>query len=465
MTPTAKPLVLTMFTLMCAIIFTAGVIPSVIAQEVTSLDEDLASGIVSNVLDGGGDDEEENGDADADDAETDDQDSTDTATVNPNQEYNNEANFAPQNNNPVAIPIIDQDQRDANLAEQLGLNVDIVEKVEEVVTPTPTPTPTPEEDTTPPTLTVPDIVVEADSTEGAVVTYTVTAEDNVDGTATLEDNTLTQDGVGGDITISCDPPSGSEFPIGTTTVTCTATDEAGNTATASFTITVEDTTPPVLTVPEDITEEATSPNGAVVTFEVTAQDTVDGSVPVTCTPASGSTFPIDTTTVNCEATDEAGNTATASFTVTVIPLFCGEEAATIYGTPGNDDLDGTEGRDVVVLLAGDDRFDAQGGDDLICGDEGIDTINGDAGADVMFGGDGNDIMSGGAGNDDMNGGAGNDVMNGDAGNDVMNGGADNDVMFGGAGNDNIVGSAGTDSANGGPNTDTCDAETETACEA
>ena len=125
MTPKAKPLVLAMFTLMCAIILTAGVIPSVIAQEeVTSLDEeDLAGGIVSDVLDGGGDDEEENGDAD--DAETDDQDSTDTATVNPNQEYNNEANFAPQNNNPVAIPIIDQDQGAANLAAQLAANLDL----------------------------------------------------------------------------------------------------------------------------------------------------------------------------------------------------------------------------------------------------------------------------------------------------------------------------------------------------
>ena len=123
MTPKAKPLVLAMFTLMCAIILTAGVIPSVIAQEVTSLDEDLAGGIVSDVLDGGGDDEEENGDAD--DAETDDQGSTDTATVNPNQEVNNEANFAPQTNDQVAIPIIDQDQGAANLAAQLAANLDL----------------------------------------------------------------------------------------------------------------------------------------------------------------------------------------------------------------------------------------------------------------------------------------------------------------------------------------------------
>jgi len=54
-----------------------------------------------------------------------------------------------------------------------------------------------------------------------------------------EDNTLTQDDdVGGDITISCDPPSGTTFPVGSTDVDCTATDEAGNTATASFTVTL-----------------------------------------------------------------------------------------------------------------------------------------------------------------------------------------------------------------------------------
>jgi hypothetical protein len=54
-----------------------------------------------------------------------------------------------------------------------------------------------------------------------VVTFEVRAEDDVDGTATLEeDNTLTQDDdVGGDITISCDPPSGgTTFPVGSTDV-------------------------------------------------------------------------------------------------------------------------------------------------------------------------------------------------------------------------------------------------------
>jgi hypothetical protein len=98
-----------------------------------------------------------------------------------------------------------------------------------------------EEDTTPPVITVPeDMVVEATSEQSAVVTYTGTAQDNVDGNATLEEDstTITQDDVGGNITISCDPPSGSVFPIGDTEVECSATDEAGNTGTESFTVTV-----------------------------------------------------------------------------------------------------------------------------------------------------------------------------------------------------------------------------------
>jgi hypothetical protein len=107
------------------------------------------------------------------------------------------------------------------------------------------PSPPPEEDTTPPVLTVPeDIVAEANSTAGAEVNYSVTAEDNVDGEATLEeDNSVRQDDVGGNIMMSCDPPSGSLFPIGDTEIQCSATDEAGNEGTESFTVTVNPLTP------------------------------------------------------------------------------------------------------------------------------------------------------------------------------------------------------------------------------
>ena len=76
--------VLAMFTLLCATFPAAGVIPLATAQEdVTSLDEDLVRGIVSDILDGGDDGEEENDGAA--DSKT-NQDSTDAATVDPNPE-------------------------------------------------------------------------------------------------------------------------------------------------------------------------------------------------------------------------------------------------------------------------------------------------------------------------------------------------------------------------------------------
>ncbi len=157
-------------------------------------------------------------------------------------------------------------------------------------------------DTTPPALSLPaNITAEATSASGAVVTYTATATDLVDGSRP----------------VTCDHASGSTFPLGSTTVQCTAADAHSNTAHGSFLVTVRDTTPPVLSLPANITAEATSPNGAVVTYTATSTDLVDGSRPVTCDHASGSTFPLGSTTVQCTATDTHNNTAQGSFTVLV----------------------------------------------------------------------------------------------------------------------------------------------------
>jgi outer membrane protein assembly factor BamB len=79
-----------------------------------------------------------------------------------------------------------------------------------------------------------------------------------------------------------------------------------------------DSIPPELHVPGDITTVTSDPAGAVVSFDVSATDNADPNPQVTCDPASGSTFPIGETTVTCTATDSAGNTATATFKVTVL---------------------------------------------------------------------------------------------------------------------------------------------------
>ena len=60
--------------------------------------------------------------------------------------------------------------------------------------------------------------------------------------------------------------SGQAFAIGTHTITETATDAHGNSSTASFTITVQDRTPPVISGQANETVEATGSNGAAVSF-------------------------------------------------------------------------------------------------------------------------------------------------------------------------------------------------------
>lgn len=159
-------------------------------------------------------------------------------------------------------------------------------------------------DTTAPQLNLPaNIQVEADSTAGKAVTYAVSATD-----------------LGGSVAASCSPASGSTFPAGTTTVTCSATDAKGNTANGSFTVTVTDSSGPSFTgVSSNRQVEANGPSGSVVNFSTpTATDTLDGPIAtVNCLPASGSTFPLGTTAVTCSASDSRGNASSATFNVTV----------------------------------------------------------------------------------------------------------------------------------------------------
>ncbi|MEW5938178.1 MAG: ExeM/NucH family extracellular endonuclease [Chloroflexota bacterium] len=171
-------------------------------------------------------------------------------------------------------------------------------------------------DATPPVVTVPgDMTIEATGPTGATATFSASALDNVDGP----------------LTPSCVPASGSLFPLGDTLVTCSATDAAGNTGSASFTISVVDTTAPTLNLPADITVYGLTPLGTIVTYTVTATDLVDANPTVACAPASGSLFPIGSTTVNCSAQDDYGNTSYGSFNVMVV-----EPVSNLLLNPGFD---------------------------------------------------------------------------------------------------------------------------------
>ncbi len=150
-------------------------------------------------------------------------------------------------------------------------------------------------DTTDPVVTAPDdVTVEATAALTTVALGTATATDIVDGT----------------VTVTNDAPA--TFPVGTTTVTYTATDVNGNTGTATQTITVVDTTKPVITLvgdnPFTIEFGATYVDpGANATDEVDDNTTLTAAIVKGGIPVNTSTLGNKTVTYN--VTDTAGNIA------------------------------------------------------------------------------------------------------------------------------------------------------------
>jgi hypothetical protein len=150
-----------------------------------------------------------------------------------------------------------------------------------------------------------DVIAEATGPAGAAVAFALpTATDAI-----------------GVVSVSCSPSSGSTFAIGSTVVTCSAADAANNVGTATFSVLVRDTIAPVIGPTTSVTIATTSPTGATTTYTMpTATDAV-GVTSLTCTPASGSVFPIGTTVVTCTARDAALNTSTKTFTITMQLLY------------------------------------------------------------------------------------------------------------------------------------------------
>ena len=202
------------------------------------------------------------------------------------------------------------------------------------------------QDTTAPVLTVPDDqTVEATSADGAVVTFDPPSATDFFTPVTIE---CTTSDPGGAI------DSGDTFPLGTTTITCTATDANGvESEPQSFTITVQDTTAPVLTVPDDQTVEATSADGAVVTFDPPSATDFFTPVTIECTTSdpggaidSGDTFPLGTTTITCTATDANGvESEPQSFTITVQ-----DTTAPVLTVPDDQTVEATSADGAVVTF-------------------------------------------------------------------------------------------------------------------
>jgi len=221
---------------------------------------------------------------------------------------------------------------------------------------------------TPPTLNLPaDSTVEGNTTGGAAAAYVVTASDIEDAVAP---------------TPSCSPALGSVLPLGQNTINCSATDSGGLTANGSFKISIQDTTPPTISgMPGDINLTTSDPSGTTLTYSMpTASDIVDASPAVNCAPASGSTIPVGDTTVSCTATDDSGNSASASFVAHVTRLHVtGATWEDPVGAAGGITVNGSRTIPVKVQLL----LDGQ----AITGGAGLLTVVGcDVGAPVMTAG-------------------------------------------------------------------------------
>jgi Ca2+-binding RTX toxin-like protein len=271
-------------------------------------------------------------------------------------------------------------------------------------------------------------------------------------------------------------------------------DAAGNTSTASFRVSVRDTTPPVITLlgEPSIVVAAGVP---YVDAGATAADSVGGDLTrriVTVNPVDTGTPGIYLVTYN--VSDWAGNAAAEVSRVVRVAHFCGGREATRWGTDGADILMGTAGPDVIVGLGGDDIIFGLGGDDRVCGGAGDDVLFGGVGDDLLWGGVGDDRLAGGKGDDRLGGGAGVDtadytaaagpmtvnlltnlatgegtdrlwfvenaagsrradlliggptgnVLWGNDGDDVLRGGGGGDILWGEAGDDRLLGNGGDD---------------------
>jgi len=170
-----------------------------------------------------------------------------------------------------------------------------------------------------------DVVINIVDTTTPIITLAGSNPMTVECHTSFSDPGATaNDGCAGSVAVNVSGSVNANAP-GTYTITYSATDGA-NPATATRTVNVVDTTAPAITCPANVV--AMLPSNSMATSmavsypAVTATDSCSASVTVNSSPASGSIFPLGTTTVNATASDGT-NTSSCSFTVTVLYDFTG----------------------------------------------------------------------------------------------------------------------------------------------
>ena len=334
------------------------------------------------------------------------------------------------------------------------------------------------EDTTVPTITAPaDIVLEATS-----------AQDNIINLGQAQAFDLVSIS-----SITNDAPDA--FALGKTFVTWSTLDPSGNSANATQTITIIDTTAPTIENTADIEIEATSSDENIISL--VAPLAYDSVSDVVITNDAPNYFSLGETVVTWTATDEGANIASTSQKVTIVdttapelfapsditidavsletPVEIGQGAAidiadseiTItnnapFSYPLGETIDTWTAVDLFGNTVSSSQIinvQACGKSasyyNMIMGSPEDDILFGTNVADLIFAEEGDDIILGAKGNDCIFGGDGDDIIFGNEGSDNLTGGDGNDIIKGQSGDDKISGSFGIDVIDGGDDNDAC----------
>lgn len=154
-------------------------------------------------------------------------------------------------------------------------------------------------------------------------------------------------------TVTYSHPSGSFFPVGTTTVTATVTDACGKQASCTFTVTVTDNVNPVITAPTNIVVPA-GVNCSVTGINLGTPVTSDNCSVASVTNNAPAVYPIGSTNVIWTVTDASGNTATATQTVTVV-----DQTAPVPNVATLPDINGECSVTVTAIPKATDNCNAQ----------------------------------------------------------------------------------------------------------
>ena len=187
-------------------------------------------------------------------------------------------------------------------------------------------------DVTPPVIMVSPQTIAADANCQAVVPDFTTTANVSDNCACNSSDTTDSCANRRPLTVTQSPTPGTPVGLGTYTITLSANDGSsnngglGNTTTVTTTLTVADQTPPSISCPTDIVVylPLNVPDTSMPVSYPAATASDNCSTPtITYDHASGSVFPVGTTTVTATATDAAGNHSSCSFHVTVLYDFTG----------------------------------------------------------------------------------------------------------------------------------------------